>query len=153
MKKIAIFVDQLTQHGGIEKLVAIKANYWATKFNYKVTVISTENKNQPLIYKLDPKVHFMDLKITYKNGRTVLVEIKPDKETKPPAFNGKKTKRYITEGLTYVKNMNKWAAAQNYAADRGWGFQIWTEDTLHEMGIKPKSTKPLKPYKKPKKKT
>ena len=66
MKKIAIFVDQLTQHGGIEKLVAIKANYWATKFNYKVTVISTENKNQPLIYKLDPKVHFMDLKINYK---------------------------------------------------------------------------------------
>jgi hypothetical protein len=106
------------------------------------------------MYDVDKRYHryFMDLKITYKNGKTLLIEIKPDKETRPPAFNGKKTKRYINEGLTYVKNMNKWAAAQEYAADRGWGFQIWTEDTLHKMGIKPKSTKPLKPYKKPKKK-
>ena len=102
---------------------------------------------------LDKKYHryFMDLKITYTNGKTTLIEIKPDKETKPPKFSGRKTKRYITEGLTYVKNMNKWAAAQSYAADRNWGFEIWTEDTLHSMGIKPKSTKPLKPYKKRKK--
>jgi hypothetical protein len=49
--------------------------------------------------------------------------------------------------------MNKWAAAQKFAADNGWGFQIWTEDTLEQMGIKPKSTKQLKPYKKPKKST
>lgn len=119
---------------------------------------SSEEVVIPYFYEVDKKYHryFMDLKITYTNGKTVLVEIKPDKETKPPAFNGRKTKRYITEGLTYVKNMNKWAAAQNYAADRGWGFQIWTEDTLHKMGIKPKSTKPLKPlapYKKRKKST
>ena len=60
----------------------------------------------------------MDLKITYNNGKTILVEIKPEKETKPPAFHGKKSKRYINEGMTYVKNMNKWSAAQEYAADR-----------------------------------
>ena len=95
----------------------------------------------------------MDLKITYENGKTMLVEIKPAAQTKPPKFTGRKTKRYINEGLTYVKNMNKWAAAQTFAADRGWGFEIWTEDTLHKMGIKPKSTKPLKPYRKPRKKT
>ena len=95
----------------------------------------------------------MDLKITYTNGTTVLVEIKPKKETAPPNFNGRKTKQYINEGLTYVKNMNKWAAAQKFAADNGWGFEIWTEDTLHKMGIKPKSTKPLKPYKKTTKST
>ncbi|REE83089.1 glycosyltransferase involved in cell wall biosynthesis [Lutibacter oceani] len=66
MKKVAIFVDQLHTHGGIEKLVAIKANYWATQFKYDVSVVSTENKNQPLIYELDPRVHFIDLKINYK---------------------------------------------------------------------------------------
>lgn len=115
---------------------------------------SSEEVVIPYIYDVDKRYHryFMDLKITFANGRTMLVEIKPDKETKPPKFSGRKTKRYISEGLNYVKNMNKWAAAQNYAADRGWVFEIWTEDTLHKMGIKPKSTKPLKPYKKPKKK-
>jgi len=118
---------------------------------------SSEEVVIPYFYEVDKKYHryFMDLKITYANGKTILVEIKPNKETSPPKFNGKKSKRYINEGMTYVKNMNKWAAAQNYAADRGWGFQIWTENELSSMGIlpKPKKTiKPLKPLRKPKKK-
>jgi hypothetical protein len=116
---------------------------------------SSEEVVIPYFYEVDKKYHryFMDLKITFANGQTYLVEIKPKKETAPPEFKGRKTKQYINEGLTYVKNMNKWAAAQKFAADNGWGFQIWTEDTLHSMGIKPKSTKPLKPYKKTKKST
>lgn len=54
--------------------------------------------------------------------------------------------------------MNKWEAANDYAKDRGWKFQIWTEDTLQSMGIMPKlkgklkPLKPLKPYRKPRKK-
>jgi hypothetical protein len=83
----------------------------------------------------------------------VLVEIKPNKETAPPKFSGRKTKRYINEGMTYVKNVNKWKAAQSYAADRGWAFQIWTENELGAMGILPqpkKKIKPLKPLRKPK---
>ena len=53
--------------------------------------------------------------------------------------------------------MNKWEAANDYAKDRGWEFQIWTEKTLKSMGIlkefkKTKKLKPLKPFrKKPKK--
>jgi hypothetical protein len=123
--------------------------------NTNVKSWSSEEVVIPYFYEVDKKYHryFMDLKITYTNGTTVLVEIKPKKETAPPTFNGRKTKQYISEGLTYVKNMNKWAAAQKFAADNGWGFEIWTEDTLHKMGIKPKSTKPLKPYKKTKKTT
>ena len=81
----------------------------------------------------------MDLKISFKDGRTILVEVKPEKETQPPKKSfGKATdrsKRYIKESLTYVKNMNKWEAANEYAKDRGWEFQIWTENTLMEMGI------------------
>jgi hypothetical protein len=123
--------------------------------NTNVKSWSSEEVVIPYFYEVDKKYHryFMDLKITYTNGTTVLVEIKPKKETAPPTFNGRKTKQYISEGLTYVKNMNKWAAAQKFAADNAWGFEIWTEDTLHKMGIKPKSTKPLKPYKKTKKTT
>ena len=95
----------------------------------------------------------MDLKVTYANGKTVLIEVKPDKETRPPEYKGRKTKRYINEGLTYIKNQNKWKTANTYAKDRGWTFEIWTEHTLEAMGIKPKSTKPLKPYKRRAKKT
>jgi len=53
--------------------------------------------------------------------------------------------------MDYVKNQNKWKAADNFAKDRGWKFVVWTENTLERMGIKPKSTKPLKPYTKRKK--
>jgi hypothetical protein len=102
----------------------------------------------PYLYEVDRKYHryYMDLKIVYATGKTVLVEIKPQKETVPPVGQ-RRTKKYITEGLTYVKNMNKWKAAKEYAADRGWHFEIWTEKTLEQMGIMPKSTKVLKPLK------
>ncbi len=52
MKKILILVDQLHSHGGIEKLVAIKANYWADVFGFKVTILATEQGGKPIIYPL-----------------------------------------------------------------------------------------------------
>lgn len=70
MKKIVILVDQLNSHGGIERLVAIKANYWATVFNYDVTIISTEQYNKPLIYELSNKVKFIDLAINYQREKS-----------------------------------------------------------------------------------
>jgi hypothetical protein len=65
-----------------------------------------------------------------------IVEIKPKKETAPPKNPGRRTKKYITESLTYIKNQSKWQAAEQFAAARGWKFVIWTEDTLKAMGIK-----------------
>jgi hypothetical protein len=131
---------------------------WCFKWcdeNSEVKSWSSEETVIPYFYDVDKKYHryFVDLKITFKSGKTVLIEIKPDKETKPPVNPGKKTKKYINEGLTYIKNINKWKAAQQFAKDRNWEFVIWTENTLESMGIKPKSTKPLKPFqrKKPKK--
>jgi len=114
---------------------------------------SSEETVIPYYYDVDKKYHryFMDLKITYTNGKTCLVEIKPDKETKPPK-RPDKTRRYLNESLTYIKNMNKWDAAREYAKDRNWGFEIWTEDTLTKMGILKKVLKPLNPLRKPKKK-
>ena len=120
---------------------------------------SSEETVIPYYYDVDKKYHryFVDLKITFKNGKTILVEIKPEKETAPPK-RPDKSKRYIGEALTYVKNMNKWEAANEFAKDRGWDFQIWTENTLKSMGImkeqkgKLKQLKPLKPYRKKSKK-
>ena len=86
------------------------------------------------------------------------MEVKPDKETKPPT-GSKRTRKFMTEAATYIKNMNKWEAADNYAKDRGWEFQIWTEKTLQEMKLLqkpvPGKLKPLKrmtPYRKKRKK-
>ncbi|WP_298139034.1 glycosyltransferase family 4 protein [Flavobacterium sp.] len=70
MKKIVILVDQLNSHGGIERLVAIKANYWATVFNYDVTIISTEQHNKPLIYELSNQVKFVDLAVNYQREKS-----------------------------------------------------------------------------------
>ena len=133
--------------------------YWCDH-NPNIKSWSSEETVIPYFYDVDKRYHryFMDLKITYKDGRTILVEIKPEKETSPPT-GGRKTKKYIGEALTYVKNMNKWEAANNYAKDRGWEFQIWTEKTLQSMGIMAKETgklkpmKPLKPYRKKSKKS
>ena len=127
--------------------------------NPKVKKWSSEEIVVPYFYDVDKKYHryYVDLKIVLED-KTLLVEIKPEKETTPPTGQ-RKTKQYINEGLTYIKNMNKWEAASSYAKDRGWDFQIWTEKTLQEMKLltkpmpgKLKKLKPFKPYrKKPKK--
>ena len=107
---------------------------------------SSEEVVIPYLYEVDNRYHryFMDLKIVYTNGKTTLVEIKPDKETRIPT-GSKKTKRYLNESFTYVKNINKWTAAKEYAENRGWYFEIWTEKNEPLKTLIPKSTKPLKP--------
>jgi hypothetical protein len=128
--------------------------------NPSVKKWSSEEIIIPYYYDVDKKYHryFPDIFIQTEQ-KTILVEIKPDKETKPPTGQ-RRTKKYINESLTYVKNMNKWEAANEFCKDRGWDFQIWTEDTLRDMGLLQKKMpgkikKPLKPIgpyrKKPKK--
>lgn len=65
MKTIVILIDQLYNHGGIEKLVAMKANYWSEKFGYKVIIVSTEQENKPPVYQLSDKIEFIDININY----------------------------------------------------------------------------------------
>ena len=98
---------------------------------------SSEETVIPYISAVDNKYHryFVDLKINTTDGRTILIEIKPKKQTKPPAGK-RRTKRFINESLEYVKNQCKWKAAKEYCLDRNWQFQIWTEDTLRSMGMK-----------------
>ena len=127
--------------------------------NPKAKGWSSEEIVIPYFYEADKRYHryYPDLKIIFED-RILLVEIKPNKETKPP-IGQKRTKRYINEALTYVKNMNKWEAASSYCKDRKWEFQIWTEETLYSMGIMtkpmkkvPGKLKPLKPYRRKAKK-
>ena len=113
--------------------------------NSEIKYWSSEETVIPYLYEVDKRYHryFLDLKMVMEDGKTWLVEIKPDKETRIPT-GSKKTKRYLNESFTYVKNINKWEAANAYAKDRGWRFVIWTEKNEPLKTLIPKSTKPLK---------
>lgn len=91
----------------------------------------------PYICETDHRPHryFMDVYFKTTDGKRYLIEIKPKAQTQPPTQK-KKTKKFISEALTYTKNISKWKAAKSYAEDRGMIFQIWTEDTLKSLGIK-----------------
>ena len=100
---------------------------------------SSESVTIPYKSATDGKFHryFVDLKITFNDEKTILVEIKPKRQTKPPKKKKTRvTRRHLSEVMTYGKNISKWTYAEAYAKDRGWEFQIWTEDTLQDLGIK-----------------
>jgi len=93
----------------------------------------------PYRCKTDGKAHryFPDLFIEYKSGAKVVVEIKPRSQVvKPVLTKGKRQKTFLMEAFTYHKNSSKWDAAGEYCRKNGYVFQIWTEYTLHSMGIK-----------------
>tara|TARA_R100000278_G_C5457014_1_gene159502 strand:+ start:479 stop:898 length:420 start_codon:yes stop_codon:yes gene_type:complete len=106
--------------------------------NKNVLSWNSEEVVIPYRCKTDNKLHryFMDLYVKFNDGKTYLIEIKPKKQTQPPKQPSRKSKKYLNEVMTYVKNQSKWTAAESYAKDRGMIFQIWTEDTIKGLGIK-----------------
>lgn len=104
--------------------------------NSQVIKWSSEEVVIPYYYDIDKKYHryFVDLKFTTLSG-TYLVEIKPKNQTVPPKKPSRQTKKYLTEVASYVKNQNKWHAAEKYAKERGWTFVVWTEDEIRGLGI------------------
>ena len=106
--------------------------------NQSVLSWNSEEVVIPYRCKTDNKLHryFMDLYVKFNDGKTYLIEIKPKKQTQPPKQPARKSKKYLNEVMTYVKNQSKWTAAESFAKDRGMTFQIWTEDTIKGLGIK-----------------
>lgn len=91
----------------------------------------------PYFNPIDNKKHryFPDFvaKMKTKDGsiKTVVLEVKPEKQTKQPTQK-RKTKKYITEAATYLINQAKWKAAIEFCKDHGWEFKIITE---RELGL------------------
>lgn len=117
---------------------------------------SSEEVIIPYFYEIDKSYHryFPDVYYETTENKKFLIEIKPHKETQKPKGK-RRTKQYIEEGYTYIKNQNKWEAAEHYCKKKGWKFSIWTEKHLQKMGLIPKPFKKLKKlpaYKKPTKK-
>jgi hypothetical protein len=96
---------------------------------------SSEELAIPYICPTDNRMHryFPDfiVKVATKSGiQTMILEVKPKKETREPIKKKRVTKQYITEVMTWGKNQAKWKAATEYCADRGWTFKLITEDHL-----------------------
>ena len=109
--------------------------------NTSITEWSSEELVIPYLCPTDGGVHryFIDFKVTFHNNKTYIIELKPKKQTIAPEQKSTKKrdrKQYITEVLSYVKNQAKWKAAAAYAQKHGAVFQVWTEDTLEQLGIK-----------------
>ena len=47
--------------GGVERVLTLKANYFAEYFGYDVTIILTEGADKPLFYPLSEKVKVINL--------------------------------------------------------------------------------------------
>lgn len=97
---------------------------------------SSEEKIIPYRSPADNKIHryFPDflIHIKTKEGKneTVLVEVKPKVQTQPPKQK-ERSKRYLTEVVTWGVNQAKWKAAEEFCKDRGWRFMVMTEDHIY----------------------
>lgn len=92
----------------------------------------------PYISPKDGRMHryFVDLiaKLKRKDGttQTLLIEVKPEKQTLPPVESKRKKQSTILyEKIQYAINIKKWEAATNYAKSKGMLFLILTEKNIN----------------------
>ena len=104
--------------------------------NSKIIEWGSEEIIIPYKSPLDKKTHryFPDFYVKYINKDKQIVreviEVKPKKQLSPPKEPKRKTKRYLNEVATFIKNQAKFKAAEEYCKDRRYGFRILTEDQL-----------------------
>jgi hypothetical protein len=81
-------------------------------------------KNKQRRYFID---FWAEIKDAQGNIKRYLIEIKPDKFTRPPEQPKRKTKRYLEEVMQWSTNNAKWSAAQELCKRSGTEFMILTE--------------------------
>lgn len=63
--KIAYCIPSLYIPGGMERVLTIKANYFAEELGYDIFIILTDDKGNPPFYPLSPKIHLIHLDINF----------------------------------------------------------------------------------------
>ena len=107
-------------------------------FDHNPNIVEWASEELFVPYKnpIDGKMHryFPDfvIKARQTGGKlqTIMIEVKPYKQTLSPTIQKRKTKRYLNEVKTFAINTYKWEAAQSFCDDRMWKFQILTEKEL-----------------------
>lgn len=64
--KIVYVTPALYMAGGVERVLTLKANYFAENFDYDITIILTEGKDKPLFYPLSEKIKVVNLNIVFE---------------------------------------------------------------------------------------
>ena len=112
-----------------------KVMSWLDK-NNDILSWASEELIIPYLSPVDNRVHryFPDflVKVRTKDGttKTMILEVKPKKQTMAPQPKKRVTKQFIEEVKTYGINQAKWKAATEFCLDRGWDFKLLTEDHL-----------------------
>lgn len=84
-----------------------------------------------------PRRYFVDFVIRIRTSdgseKVVMVEVKPESQTKPPVISKrKKEETILNEMYDWQVNQDKWAAAEKFAKERGWEFVVMTE---YDLGL------------------
>ena len=123
----------------------IYRSLWELKFmtycDTNINILEWGSEEMYVWYKspVDNKPHryFPDFYIKARESdgqvKKYIIEVKPQRQTKPPAKPKRQTRGYIREAYEYAKNKAKWKAANECCLDRGFEFKILTEK---ELGIK-----------------
>lgn len=64
--KIVYITPALYLAGGVERVLSIKANYFAEHFGYDITIILTDGKGKPFAYPLSDKIKVINLDINFE---------------------------------------------------------------------------------------
>lgn len=64
--KLVYITPALYMAGGVERVLTLKANYFAEHFGYDITIILTEGKDTPLFYPLSDKIKVINLEIGFE---------------------------------------------------------------------------------------
>lgn len=65
--KIVYCTPALYMAGGVERVLTLKANYFANHFGYDITIILTEGKDKPFFYPLSDKINVINLDINFED--------------------------------------------------------------------------------------
>ena len=104
--------------------------------NPSVIEWSNEEIVIPYLSPVDNRWHryFPDFFVSVRNKQglveSMILEVKPKSQSKPPVKKGKITKRYITEVMNWGVNESKWKAATEYCKAKNWQFKVITEEDL-----------------------
>ena len=64
--KIVYLTPALYMAGGVERVLTLKANYFAEHFGYDITIILTDGNGKPLFYPLSNKIQVINLNIGFE---------------------------------------------------------------------------------------
>lgn len=64
--KIVYCVPALYLEGGVERVLTLKANYFAENYGYDITIILTDGKGKPFAFPLSDKIKVINLDINFE---------------------------------------------------------------------------------------